>query len=125
MSPRPTAASPNVWSVANRLLLGSTVSSRNLLYQSTGLPAANSATRLGWKARKRGDTVGYGITPQRYARVSLVHTALTNHAPTTTRSRTIHRSAPIMAMKRHATGPGGRGQRRPAAGDSPDIRSAL
>src|SRR5215813_13985017 len=97
MSPRPTAASPNVWSVANRLLLGSTVSSRNLLYQSTGLPAANSATRLGWKARKRGDTVGYGITPHRYARVSLVHTALTNHAPTTTRSRTSPRSGQIIA----------------------------
>src|SRR4029453_15822244 len=89
MSPRPTAASPKVWSVANRLLFGSTVSSRKLLYQPTGLPAANSATRLGWKGRKRGDTVGEGITPRRQ-----------------------RRGAPSLAMQRHATGRRGRGQRR-------------
>src|SRR5204863_4224062 len=77
----------------NTLLFGRTVPSRKFLYHSTGFPAANSAIRLGWKATKRGETAGYGIRSPRNARVNLVHTAFTNHTPTTTRSRTTQRSA--------------------------------
>src|SRR5438552_2468187 len=73
-----------------------TVPSRKCLYHSTGLPAANSATRLGWNPRKRADTAGYGITPKSHAMVSLVQTALRNQQPTTTRSSTIQPWGAIM-----------------------------
>src|SRR2546426_4698230 len=73
-----------------------TVVSRKSLYQPTGLPAANSATRLGWKARNRSDTTGYGTTPHRNSSTSFVHTAFRNHAPTTTRSNASHVSGAFM-----------------------------
>ena len=43
-----------------------------------------------------GDTVGYGSTPQASPRASLVHTALRNHAPATTRSSAIQASGASM-----------------------------
>src|SRR5438552_8017240 len=73
-----------------------TVVSRKALYQPTRLPAANAATRLGWKARNRSDTTEYGTTPHRNSSTSFVHTAFRNHAPTTTRSNASHVSGAFM-----------------------------
>src|SRR5262245_17085378 len=82
----PTATSPYAWRLAKSHACGKTISSRNCLYQSTGLPLANSATRFGWNPRKRGDTARYGTAPHANSTVSFVHTAFRNHAPTTIRS---------------------------------------
>src|SRR5262245_11652955 len=108
----PTATSPQTWSVAKNAALGRTVCSRKSLYQPIGLPAANSVTRFGWNPMKRAETVGYGNTPQANPRASLVHTALRNPAPATTRSSASQASGASMCAgsvsTRHLVAKGGR-----------------